>query len=136
MLRSCSEASLTSSHYNHHHHHHHHIFLQFIWYEHGGGFRWEKFGTVPGVDVVKAIKENRDMWTYVLWADANGCFLFAQIIFKKAIFTTDMIPDILKQGTDYLVIEVNETGQQTGATMARAIEKLRKRHTQFHNNDP
>lgn len=59
------------------------VLPQFIWYDHKAGhFKFKRVAVAKGHKAFVPIVENREMFTYVPWATANGDVLFAQVSFQ------------------------------------------------------
>ena len=79
------------------------------------------------------MSETRELFTIVPWADANGCVLFCQVIFKNCQMTVGNIPDNL--ATAPILLQHTENAMQTGATFKEAVIYLRARFNQMHAGD-
>mmetsp|Transcript_32213 Transcript_32213/g.97089 ORF Transcript_32213/g.97089 Transcript_32213/m.97089 type:complete len:795 (-) Transcript_32213:64-2448(-) len=97
---------------------------QFIWYDHRTGqFKFQKVVARKGKKVVLPVSENREMFTFVPWADANGHLLFVQLIFQNAHVLSGHIPDNIHLAP--VLLQAADNGVQTGKTLAEAVKYLR-----------
>lgn len=112
-----------------------HMHFKFFWYDQRiAAFQFKKRACGKGQRVIVRIVENRELFTYVPWCDANGEVLFCQLIYKGKEPLTGHISDLLKSAP--ILLQYSECGVQTGKTWTEALQYLRERHSEFHDNDP
>ena len=111
---------------------------EFIYYDRDkGGAARCKYSAPHGCQPLKAAQENRECFTYVPWADANGKFLFAQVIFKGAAPMEGHVSELAGSMVEGCILQqYTECGQQTDATFAAAVRCLRLVHNKVHGNHP
>eukprot|EP00037_Helgoeca_nana_P018492 m.176889 g.176889 ORF g.176889 m.176889 type:complete len:550 (+) comp24467_c0_seq1:938-2587(+) len=107
----------------------------FIYYDRvAGKFKVVRLATAKGFRPPIKVIENRECFTYVPWATANGTVLFAQVIFAGKGPVAGHIPSNL-EGVP-LLVQYTENGMQTGATFNEALRQIRPRLKELWPSDP
>ena len=107
---------------------------QFFFYNvETGRLSRKKYAHAAGEPAVVTVVENRTCFTYVPWADVNGDFLCAQVIYVGAGVCASHLCEGLP---DNILIQYNDKGQQDGDTYAQALEFLNKILIKKHDNHP
>ena len=107
---------------------------QFFFYNvETGRLSRKKCAHAAGEPAVVTVVENRTCFTYVPWANVNGDFLCAQVIYVGAGVCASHLCEGLP---DNILIQHNDKGQQDGDTRAQALEFLNKILIKKHDNHP